>query len=154
MAHAGSFVDALGEQPDGARLIDLGSGGGLPGLVIADRMRHIAVTLIDRRQKRTDFLRQAVARLGFDHVAVVAGDAVEHAQSVAVGATPAYTAATARGFGPPTLTLRIANELVGRAGVIIISEPPEGERWDSALVEELGLTSSRIGRVRRFERFT
>jgi 16S rRNA (guanine527-N7)-methyltransferase len=154
VAHAESFVDALGEQPDGARLIDLGSGGGLPGLVLAERMPQIYITLIDRRQKRSDFLRQAVARLGFDHVTVVAGDVGDHARAVTSGATPPYAAVTARSFGPPASTLRTASSLLGRGGLIIISEPPDGERWDSALLEELGLGSVRLDRVRRFERFT
>jgi hypothetical protein len=40
--------------------------------------------------------------------------------------------------------------LVADRGVIIISEPPAGERWDLGLLDELGVTSERRGAVRRF----
>ena len=55
----------------GTRLVDLGSGGGLPGLVLADAYPERAITLVDRREKRTDFLRRAVRRLGWEHVTVM-----------------------------------------------------------------------------------
>ena len=45
-----------------AAVLDIGSGGGLPGLVIAHDRPDVHVTLIDRREKRTDLLqRQALA---------------------------------------------------------------------------------------------
>ena len=67
-AHSLGFVDAIGDLAPGARLIDIGSGGGLPGLVLADAFPGGQITLVDRRQKRTDFLARAVSRLGLDHV--------------------------------------------------------------------------------------
>jgi 16S rRNA (guanine527-N7)-methyltransferase len=148
--HAGDFVTAIGSVPPGTRLLDLGSGGGLPGLVIADRLRHAEITLLDRRQKRSDFLRQAAARLGFGHVTVIAADAVVHAKQVADGRWAAYGVVTARSFGPPEPTLRLARRLLGEHGVIVISEPPHVERWNAELLEELDLDSHVIGRVRRF----
>lgn len=57
--HARTYVTALGELPTGCRIIDLGSGGGLPGLVVAAAYPESRITLIDRREKRTDFLRRA-----------------------------------------------------------------------------------------------
>ncbi len=51
----------------------------------------------------------------------------------------AFDAAVARGFGPPEVTLSAAARLVRSGGVIVISEPPSGERWSAALVQRLGV---------------
>jgi 16S rRNA (guanine527-N7)-methyltransferase len=149
--HAGEFVTAIGAAPPATRIIDIGSGGGLPGLVVAARLRDADVTLLDRREKRTDFLRQAASRLGFGHVRVVAADATLHARAVESGEVAAYDVVTARGFGPAEQTLRIGRRLIGDHGMIVISEPPAGHRWDQRLLSELGLDSERIGKVRRFQ---
>lgn len=149
--HASAFVEAIGVLPIGARLLDLGSGGGLPGLVIADAYPHIFVVLLDRREKRTDYLERATRRLGWDHVVVLTADARQIRDQVARGEIPAFDVVTARGFGPPEITLRTAVTVCRPGGVIVISEPPSGDRWPRDLLEELGLTSDRIGPVRRFE---
>jgi 16S rRNA (guanine527-N7)-methyltransferase len=128
--HARRFVDALGSV-DGS-IVDLGAGGGVPGLVIAHDRPDLRVTLIDRRTKRTDFLERVVGRLGWaDRVEVIAADA----ERVAIEQPPGFDAAVARGFGPPEKTLDLAIRLVRPGGTIVISEPPEGDRWvDVSLV--------------------
>src|SRR5680860_267438 len=103
--HALGFVLALGALEPGSRIVDLGSGGGLPGLVVADAYRDGAITLIDRRQKRTDFLRRAATRLGYDHVEVITADVSDLIADVEGGGRSPFDVATARGFGPPSLTL-------------------------------------------------
>ena len=148
--HAAAFATALGPLRDGARLIDLGSGGGLPGLVLADLFPRCSITLVDRRQKRTDFLARAVRRLGHEHVAVREVDAAVVARDVEAGAEPPFDAVTARGFGPPDVTLRLARRLVWEGAAIVISEPPTGERWDQDLLRGLGLDDERVGPVRVF----
>lgn len=150
--HSRAFVSALSGLPSGARIIDLGSGGGLPGFVVADARPDLHVTLLDRRQKRTDFLELAVRRLGWTHVDVRAAEVRSELAAVAEGITPAYDAVTARGFGPPEFTLRSATGLCAPGAWIVISEPPDGDRWAPSLLEELGLSSVRLGPVRRFRR--
>ena len=60
--HAATFAEAL---PDGVTsCVDLGSGAGVPGLVIAIIRPEIQMTLIDRRAKRTDTLQRSVLSLG------------------------------------------------------------------------------------------
>lgn len=148
--HAATFADALGEQAAGTRLIDLGSGGGLPGLVLAELLPHCSIVLVDRRQKRTDFLQRAVRRLAFSNVEVREADVATIARDVEVGRERRFGVVTARGFGPPDVTLRLARRLLADDGTIAISEPPTGERWDRALVAELGLESQRVGGIRVF----
>ena len=56
--HSLAFVVAL---PENIRtVVDLGSGGGDPGLVIAAARPDIMTTLVDRRAKRTDLLTRLV----------------------------------------------------------------------------------------------
>ena len=148
--HAAAFAAALGDLRPGTRLIDLGSGGGLPGLVLAELLPQCSILLVDRRQKRTDFLQRAVRRLGFDHVSVREADATTIARDVGTGDEQPFDAVTARGFGPPEATLRLARQLVTDDGTIVISEPPTGERWDQPLLAELCLVSQRVGPVRVF----
>jgi 16S rRNA (guanine527-N7)-methyltransferase len=150
--HARGFVDAIGPLDAGSRVVDLGSGGGLPGLVLAEAYGECRVTLIDRREKRTDFLRRAASRLGYDHVEVIAGDVSALVREVDDGVRPGFDVATARGFGPPSVTLTMACGLIGDAGRVVISEPPAGDRWDADLMASLGVTRHAVGHVSVFRR--
>jgi 16S rRNA (guanine527-N7)-methyltransferase len=134
--HARGFVRGLDEiEPDGS-IIDLGAGGGVPGLVIAHDRVDLRITLLDRRTKRTDFLERMVRRLGWsDRVSVAAMDVDEFT----VDREQSFDAAVARGFGPPNETLARAVRLVRPGGSIVISEPPVGDRWDPALLAKLGV---------------
>ncbi len=150
--HSYGFVEAIGPLPPGARLVDLGSGGGLPGLVLASAYPAISITLIDRREKRTDFLRRAVRRLGWVNVVVLTADAAQLVREVEAGETPGFEVVTARGFGPPAMTLGIASQLAVPSGRIVISEPPSDDRWDPAVIASSGWTRARSGSVSVFSR--
>lgn len=126
-------------------VVDLGSGGGVPGLVIAADVAEVSLNLVDRRGKRTDFLERVVRRLGWnDRVRVVHAD-VNHLVS-----SPSWReqadVVTARGFGPPDVTLTAASRLVRPGGWIVISEPPPGseERWSPELLLRCGLHRVRL----------
>jgi 16S rRNA (guanine527-N7)-methyltransferase len=119
---------------EGPRVLDLGSGGGVPGLVIAHDRPDVSVTLLDRRAKRTDFLARVVSRLGWtDRVTVVCADVD--------GFTPprGFDAVVARGFGPPERTLAVASRLTRMGGLVVISEPPEADRWSNDTLDRLGV---------------
>ncbi len=115
-------------------MLDLGSGGGVPGLVIAHDRPDLQVTLLDRRAKRTDALERVVRRLDWgDRVSVVCRDVD--------GFEPdeRFDAIVARGFGPPEFTLTTAARLVRPGGPIVISEPPGADRWDRSFLDRVGL---------------
>ncbi len=59
------------------RLLDLGSGAGLPGIPLALAFPHHSVTLVERRQRRANFLRIVVSQLELTNVTVVLGDVKE-----------------------------------------------------------------------------
>src|SRR5690606_18975180 len=55
----------------GPRLLDVGAGPGLPGLVLAILKPELAVTLLDSNGKKVRFQRQAVMELGIENVTPV-----------------------------------------------------------------------------------
>lgn len=150
LEHAREFTTAL--PLDACRVLDLGSGAGVPGLVIACERQGLQVTLVDRRERRTDDLIRAVASLGLgDCVSVVTADAEE------LGGRPDWTgsqdAVVARGFADPQTTLTLAARLTRVGGVVIISEPPSGQpsRWRPEWLSAAGVSApERLGRVVRF----
>ena len=63
--------------PAGASVCDIGSGAGLPGLVMAIRRPDLEVTLVEPLLRRTTFLHEAVGSLGLGNVRVVRARAEE-----------------------------------------------------------------------------
>jgi 16S rRNA (guanine527-N7)-methyltransferase len=126
--HARSFVEALEMLDFTGPVLDLGAGGGVPGLVIAHDHPARPVTLLDRRRTRTDFLSRMVHRLGWqDRVDVWTRDAEDIDGHE-------FDAVVARGFGPPLHTLHTALGWVRVGGFVIISEPPSGDRWEGIAI--------------------
>ncbi|MBG0560577.1 16S rRNA (guanine(527)-N(7))-methyltransferase RsmG [Actinoplanes aureus] len=69
--------------PFGASVVDVGSGAGLPGIVLAVARPDLVVTLVEPLARRTVFLEEAVSVLGLDgNVTVVRGRAEEVVDSL------------------------------------------------------------------------
>lgn len=69
------LLDSLAALPyfTGSTVLDVGSGGGLPGIPLAIARPEVRVTLIDSIAKKTAFLLQAKAELGLANLSVVTG---------------------------------------------------------------------------------
>ena len=79
--------------PPGARVVDVGSGAGLPGLVLACIRPDLEIDVVDSLQRRTQFLTEAVEELGFgDRVRVVIGRAEDATVRRLVGPSSWVTA--------------------------------------------------------------
>ena len=133
-----AFVRAL--PVSAHQVIDLGSGGGDPGLVIAAADSSLKVTLVDRREKRTDLLSRLVGRMDLrDQVEIIQADVAELPEHFP---GRQWDAATSRGFGSPEYTAQHAAPLISSGGVLLVSEPPasRGERWAKPEIEDLGFS--------------
>ena len=139
--HSAGFAEAaqaaLGREP--ANFADLGTGGGVPGLVLALRWTGSRGVFIDSNQRRGAGLREAVLGLGLDNRI----DVLEQRAEV-VGRPGPYRehfeVVTARSFAGPAVTAEIAAGLVAVDGVLVVSEPPDPAipRWPSDELADLG----------------
>jgi 16S rRNA (guanine527-N7)-methyltransferase len=133
-------VAALRDRPPG-RGVDLGSGGGVPGLVAASALPAWAWDLVEAGTRRAAFLRTALTRLDLTARARVLPVRAEDLGRD-VGHRGRADAVTARSFGPPAVTAECAAPLLRRGGVLLVSDPPGGGppgRWEPAGLAALGL---------------
>jgi 16S rRNA (guanine527-N7)-methyltransferase len=79
--------------PVGASAADIGSGAGLPGLVLAIVRPDVRMTLVEPLQRRSSFLEEVVVDLGLTNVDVVRARAEELAGTVAVDVVTARAVA-------------------------------------------------------------
>ena len=127
-------------------VLDLGSGGGVPGLVLALALPRVTFTLLDAAERRTRFLAEAVVDLDLGTRAVVRCERAEVA-----GRDPAlrhhFDVVVARSFGPPATTAECAAPFLGPGGHLVVTEPPEdGSRWPADGVAQLGLRQVDVDR--------
>ena len=150
ISHALWFSKAI---PGSARrVIDLGSGAGVPGLIVALDRPELELVLVDRRSGRTDSLTRSVMALNLgNRISVKCSEIDDLARDNKF--FKQFDAAISRGLGPPLETLRLSRDLVKTGGVVIISEPPPStqSRWNPIDVLNLGLEGpSRHGAVAMF----
>lgn len=141
--HARKYVAAMkslgaGSVAEGLRVADLGSGGGLPGLVVAWDLPGVTLQLIDAMERRCAFLVWACVEVGLAgrvSVECARAEEVGHDQ----GHREVYDVVTARGFGPPAWTAECAGALTKVGGSVLISEPPEERQWPDEGLGRVGL---------------
>jgi len=150
IVHSKWFADGV---PASARTaVDLGSGAGVPGLIVALCCPQLHLVLVDRRVGRTDTLVRAIHALDIaDRVTVRCAEISEMTKDSAWAKH--FDVAMSRGLGPPIQTLNLSRDLVKPGGLIIVSEPPpdSSSRWDTQQVLALGLEGpERLGAVAMF----
>lgn len=104
----------LGELiPDGSTVCDIGSGAGLPGIVLAIARPDLAVTLVEPLLRRTTFLEEVASTLSLDKVEVVRGRAdVLHGSRV-------FDIVTSRAVAPLERLLGWSMPLVAPTGALL-----------------------------------
>ncbi len=120
--------------------IDLGTGGGVPGLVLAVALPWIRWVLVDSMQRRSSILDEAVVQLGMsDRVTVRCCRAEDLGREPAIRQRADLV--VARSFGPPAVTAECAGPLLRLGGRLLVSEPPDsgGQRWPAGPLQELGI---------------
>ena len=100
--------------PEGSRVCDVGSGAGLPGLVLAIARPDVQVTLLEPLLRRTTFLSEVVDQLGLDdRVVVDRGRAEERHGAVR------FDVVTSRAVAPMDRLLRWSMPLVAPHGALV-----------------------------------
>jgi 16S rRNA (guanine527-N7)-methyltransferase len=117
--------------PPGASVADLGSGAGLPGLVLALARPDLRVTLIEPMARRVAFLEEAVATLGLDRVEVVRGRAEEWRRP------ERFDVVTARALAPLARLLTWGRPLVAPGGTLLALKGSAAQQEIDAAAAEL-----------------
>jgi 16S rRNA (guanine527-N7)-methyltransferase len=123
-----TLLPLLAEIGAGSRLVDIGSGGGLPGIPLAIARPDLRVTLIEATQKKAAFLSAVVEALGLAHVDVRA----ERAEQLGGGKLRgAFDVVTARAVARLSMLVPLTAPFAKPGGLLLLVK---GQRAD----EELG----------------
>ena len=116
------------------RFLDIGSGAGFPGLVIAAAI-NASVTLVEARRKRATFLSEAAIEMGLQNVRVVC----ERAESFDV--REGYDVVTSRAVGNPAALFEIAGRALRVEGVLMlyVTADQQFDQITEAAANEAGL---------------
>ena len=138
--HIFNCLPVISLIPEGASLIDIGSGAGLPGIPIALARPDLSVTLIEPLQRRVDFLNEAVDGLSISILRGRAQDFTMKADFV-----------TARAVAPLEKLKRIGWHLVKKGGSLLAikgaSAHEEAAQVIGALLHEIELEGLPLGRI-------
>ena len=126
--------------PEGASVIDIGSGAGLPGIPLALSRPDITITLIEPLQRRVDFLNEAV--LGWE-ITVLRGRAQDFTITAQV--------VTARAVASLEKLAKMTRHLIKKGGVLLAikgeSAAQEAFTVKGAELHEIKLEGMPVGRV-------
>lgn len=123
------IIDSLAILPylDAPSLLDVGTGGGLPGIPAAIARPDCAVTLLDSNSKKTRFLQQVKAELGLSNVTVVHG----RVEQVSL---PQFAIITARAFASIDDIISLAGQHCQLGGELVLMKgvyPKQELQFDS-----------------------
>ena len=107
--------------PEGADVCDIGTGAGLPGLVLAVRRPDLRVTLVEPLLRRTTFLEEAVQALELDRVEVVRARAEE------LHGDREFSVVTSRAVAPLGRLLDWSMPLVRQGGALVAMKGSSAE---------------------------
>jgi 16S rRNA (guanine527-N7)-methyltransferase len=120
-------------QPAGAgqRLLDVGSGGGLPGVVLALVEPDLQVTCVDTVAKKAGFVRQVAAELGLRNLRA------EHARVEALDASRPFDIITSRAFASLRDFVTLTRHLLAPGGAWLAMKGAQPEDELAALPPDI-----------------
>ena len=129
--------------PADGRVLDLGTGAGVPGITLAVWGAGLHLTLLDRTQKKIAFVRRAALALGLPNCHPVWGSP----EDLARGLSPdeRFDAVVARGVGSVAHLMRLAKPLLRPHGKLLLRKPPDSpeHREAEALLASLAWAGMR-----------
>ena len=121
----------------GKRAIDVGTGAGIPGLVMKIALPYLQITLLDSIQKRTNFVKEVVSELDLKNVEVINGRAEDLGQHPSH--RESYDLVTARAVARlaelAELTIPFAN--IGGTIILPKSDDIEGELGEAVVAADV-----------------
>ncbi len=143
---AGGHVPPL-EWFEGRRILDIGTGAGIPGLVLKLAVPGMALTLLDSSRKKTAFLRDVVEELAIENVEVITGRAEEVGHDIAH--REKYDLVVSRGVARLVELAELTLPFAAQGGAVVSAKGPDvdSEVEEAAWAAELlgaapALTSS------------
>jgi 16S rRNA (guanine527-N7)-methyltransferase len=115
-------------------VVDVGSGGGSPGIPLAAARPDLQFVLLESQRRKCAFLEEIAPEFG--NVSVVCGRAEEHGRGAG---RDAYGAALARALAPPPVAAEWCLPLVAPGGVVILFVGP------SAVVGDVEPVAAELG---------
>jgi 16S rRNA (guanine527-N7)-methyltransferase len=116
------FVRLL--PPNARRILDVGSGAGVPGIPLQIVLADAELTLLEARAKRVSFLATVVRELGLRHCEVLNA----RLEAIREDRADHYDAIVMRCAGDPTALYESAIPVLRPGGVVVASGPPKRRR--------------------------
>ncbi len=139
-----TLIAPLAELGEGAKVADVGSGGGAPGVPLAITMPQVKFTLIEATGKKAEFLRAVAAGLGLGNVEVIG----ERAEEVALPGAPgreSFDAVVARAVGRLNVLAELALPLVKPGGFAMLIKGQKAEEELAEAAAAIGILGGRHG---------
>lgn len=137
--------------PEGASVVDVGTGAGAPGLALALLRPDLRVTLIEPLAKRVSFLRTVIGTLGRTDI-VLRRERVEDAVARSAGTASAWDVAMSRATLAPAAWVPVALQLAPSAWTLLAREEPPVVRGVQSF-EDIAYTWPLTNAARRAVRF-
>lgn len=135
----GSPLGQTAQAPEEARILDLGSGAGFPGLILGAAMPEAHFILCESRRKRASFLTVAIAEMSLENVQI------DTRRIEAANVEPIFDTVTAKAFARAEVFHSIAAPALKLNGTaILFANPNQGLQPETA-------DAHGLGELRRFE---
>ncbi|HFC30072.1 MAG TPA: 16S rRNA (guanine(527)-N(7))-methyltransferase RsmG [Oceanospirillales bacterium] len=134
---------------NGNSIIDVGTGGGIPGIIFAIINPQLNVTLLDSNQKKTRFLRYAQRQLNLTNITVVCQRVEDYQPQTG------FDVVISRAFSEVGQFLQLAGHLCASDGKVLAMKGPRIESEQNSkqigfrLIEEISLNVPFLDAVRR-----
>tara|TARA_B100000953_G_scaffold288109_1_gene270922 strand:- start:10 stop:594 length:585 start_codon:yes stop_codon:yes gene_type:complete len=135
----------------GRNIMDLGSGGGFPGIPIAITCPKKKIFLVERKQSKAAFLLNTTIQLGLENIQVISKDS----KKLSPDNFPSPIEIVTRAFGSPLKTIEATKELLKASKnhlKLMKTHPPEGledipENYLVEKIEEIDLKGKDKGHI-------
>jgi 16S rRNA (guanine527-N7)-methyltransferase len=145
------ILDSLGglaSLPRSGAVIDIGTGGGVPGLVLAVARPDLSFTLTDSAVRKTTWVKECVAELGLSNVIVHTARLENLGREV--GFRESFSAVTAKALASLPVLIELSMPLLRVGGRLIAYKGPALEQEIHDARKALKLLAAEVERTREY----